>query len=128
MSTGQLVNDATASKRYADTGALLLEAVLNHPTSDRAIAAIARINYLHGRHRKHGKITEPDLPYTLSLFALEPARWVPSFEWRDLTDMELCTIGTLWKSLGEAFDIPNSAVEVARSVQRLRKETGNFNS
>ena len=100
------MNDTTASKRYADTGALLLEAVLNRPTSDRAIAAIARINYLHGRHRKHGKITESDLLYTLSLFALEPSRWVAKFEWRDLTDMELCAIGTLWKSLGEAFDIP----------------------
>lgn len=106
VATGQLVNDTSASKRYADTGALLLEAVLNRPTSDRAIAAIARINYLHDRHRKHGKITEPDLLYTLSLFALEPSSWVPRFEWRHLTDMELCAIGTLWKSLGEAFDIP----------------------
>ncbi len=100
------MNDISSSKRYADTGALLLEAVLNRPTSDRAIAAIARINYLHDRHRKYGKITEPDLLYTLSLFALEPSRWVPRFEWRNLTDMELCAIGTLWKSLGEAFDIP----------------------
>ena len=106
VATGQLANGATASKRYADTGALLLEAVLNPPTSERATTALARINYLHDRHRKSGKITEPDLLYTLSLFALEPSRWVSKYEWRDLTDMELCALGTFWKSTGDALKVP----------------------
>ena len=105
VSTSQLSNPVTSSKRYADTGALLLETVLNPPTSDRSIAAIARINYLHDRYRKSGKIAEPDMLYTLSLFALEPSRWVARYEWRRLTDMELCAIGTFWKSLGDAMMI-----------------------
>lgn len=95
----------------ADTGALLLEAVLNPPTSERSIRAIARINYLHNRHRKRGTITDNDLLYTLSLFALEPSRWVERFEWRTLTEMELCAIGTLWKSMGDALQVPYNVLD-----------------
>ena len=51
--TGQISKDGQAgTKRMADTGALLLEAVLNPPASDRAISAIARINYIHDRYRR----------------------------------------------------------------------------
>lgn len=106
VATGQLSDKDTAPKRNADTGALLLEAVLNPPTSERAITAITRINYIHRHYRKVGKIRDSDLLYTLSLFALEPARWVSRFEWRTLSDMELCAIGTFWKSLGEALEVP----------------------
>ncbi|MCJ1245350.1 hypothetical protein MMC30_002554 [Trapelia coarctata] len=115
VSTGQLSNPVTSSKRYADTGALLLETVLNPPTSDRSISAIARINYLHDRHRKSGKIKEPDMLYTLSLFALEPSRWVARYEWRQLTDMELCAIGTFWKSLGDAMMISYGKLPSSRT-------------
>lgn len=44
--------------------------------------------------------------YTLSLFALEPARWVMKYEWRSLTQLELCACGTFWKSVGDAMLIP----------------------
>ena len=44
--------------------------------------------------------------YTLSLFALEPARWVERYEWRCLTEMELCACGTYWKAMGDAMMIP----------------------
>jgi hypothetical protein len=89
----------------ADTSALLLEAVLNSPTSDRTHRAIARINYLHNIHRSRGRIRDSDLLYTLSLFALEPSRWVARYEWRELTSMELCAIGTFWHSLGKALQV-----------------------
>lgn len=52
VATGQLCNGATAPKRNADTGALLREAVLNPPTSERATIAIARINHMHRHYRK----------------------------------------------------------------------------
>ena len=108
VSTGQLANLETASKRTADTGVLLLEFALNAPDSRRTIAAIARMNYLHSRYQKAGKITDSDMLYTLSLFALEPSRWVNRYEWRNLTDMELCACGTYWKSMGDAMMIPYS--------------------
>lgn len=106
LATGQLCNGATAPKRNADTGALLLEAVLNPPTSERAATALARINHMHRHYRKVGTIKDSDLLYTLSLFALEPSRWISRFEWRKLSDLELCAIGTFWKSIGEALEVP----------------------
>ncbi|KAL8716494.1 MAG: hypothetical protein Q9225_006185 [Loekoesia sp. 1 TL-2023] len=96
----------TSSKRYADTGALLLEAVLNEPGSERSVEAIARINYLHDRWRGKGRIKDEDMLYTLSLFALEPMRWVRKYEWRELSEMEICAVGTLWKFLGESLKVP----------------------
>lgn len=114
VATGQLADLETASKRIGDTGVLLLEFALNAPTSKRATAAIARMNYIHSRYQKAGKISNDDLLYTLSLFALEPKRWVEKYEWRTLTDLELCACGTYWKSMGDAMsisykDLPSSA-------------------
>lgn len=81
VATGQISTDSRAgTKRMAETGALLLEAVLNPPASNRAIAAIARINYIHDRYRQRGRISDADMLYTLSLFALEPSRWVSRLE------------------------------------------------
>ncbi|KAL8947951.1 MAG: hypothetical protein Q9222_005820, partial [Ikaeria aurantiellina] len=97
-----------SSKRYADTGALLLEAVLNAPGSERSTAAIARINWLHDRYRKGDRsgIRDEDMLYTLSLFALEPMRWVRDLEWRELSEVEACAVGTLWRYYGEALKVP----------------------
>lgn len=59
------------------------------PTSERATSAIARMNWLHGRYQKAGKISNDDMLYTLALFLLEPERWIRLYEWRDLTEMEI---------------------------------------
>ena len=63
------------------------------------------MNYIHSQYQKAGKISNEDLLYTLSLFILEPPRWVEKYEWRSMTDMELCSIGTQWKSIGDAMGI-----------------------
>lgn len=104
-STGQFSSKITVDKRYADTGCLLKEAVLNPPGSARAIEALARVNYLHSAHRASGRITDEDMLYTLSLFVLEPARWIARYEWRALTDFERCAVATLWKSTGSALGV-----------------------
>lgn len=105
VATGQLSSPTTASKRAADTGVIITEVVLNRPDSQRTIDGIARMNYLHGRYTKAGKISNDDMLYTLSLFLLEPIRWTSKFEWRELTDLERCAMGVYWKDLGEAMDI-----------------------
>ena len=110
MATGQLASPETASRRIADTGVILLEFALNDPSSERALKAIARMNYLHAPYQKAGKITNNDLLYTLSLFALEPARWVARYEWRCLTDLELTACGTYWKSMGDAMSLDFSCL------------------
>jgi hypothetical protein len=43
--------------------------------------------------------------YTLGLFAVQPVRFINKYEWRELTDMEKCAIGTFWKSLGDGLNI-----------------------
>ncbi|MCJ1362835.1 hypothetical protein MMC16_001941 [Acarospora aff. strigata] len=110
VATGELATSETASKRTADTGVLLLEFALNKPSSDRTIQAIARMNYLHSQYQKSGKITDSDMLYTLSLFALEPTRWIDRYEWRNLTALELCASGTFWKAMGDAMKIPYDAL------------------
>ncbi|KAL8671082.1 MAG: hypothetical protein Q9168_004407 [Polycauliona sp. 1 TL-2023] len=103
-----LKNSETASKRAADTGVLLLEFGLNKPTSERAIEAIARMNFLHSHYQKSGKITNDDLLYTLSIFALEPSRWISRYEWRHMSELEMCACGTYWKNMGDAMEISYS--------------------
>ncbi|KAL3446181.1 streptococcal 67 kDa myosin-cross-reactive antigen like family-domain-containing protein [Aspergillus insuetus] len=105
LRTSQFSNPATSFKRYADTGALIGQFMAFDPTSDRAQTAIARTKFLHTGYRSSGKILESDMLYTLSLFALEPIRFIAMFEWRELSDLEQCAIGTYWKSLGDALEI-----------------------
>ncbi len=85
---------------------IITEVVLNKPSSDRTLDGIARMNYLHGIYRGAGKISDADMLYTLSLFALEPLRWTDRYEWRKLTEVERCATGTFWKDLGDAMEIP----------------------
>jgi hypothetical protein len=80
------------------------------PRSTRAQTAIARTKFLHQGYRANGKILEADMLYTLSLFAIEPIRFVKLFEWREMTEMERCAVGTYWKSLGDALDISYHAL------------------
>ncbi|PNS18193.1 hypothetical protein CAC42_7562 [Sphaceloma murrayae] len=106
VATGQLASDDTASKRAADTGVILTEVVLHHPLDKRAIDGIARMNFLHNRYRKSGKISDDDMLYTLSLFVLEPIRWTARFEWREVSEVKRCAMGVYWRWMGEAMEIP----------------------
>lgn len=82
----------------------------NSPTSARAYTSLARTRFLHAGYRASGKILEQDMLYTLALFALQPIRFIDRFEWRTLSDLERCAIGTFWKSAGDALDISYEAL------------------
>ncbi|KAJ5559229.1 hypothetical protein N7535_009457 [Penicillium sp. DV-2018c] len=110
LKTSQFSDSSTSFKRYADTGTLIGEFMAFDPRSERAQTAIARTKFLHKGYRDSGKILEADMLYTLSLFALEPIRFVKQFEWREMTEMERCAVGTYWKSLGDALDISYEAL------------------
>jgi hypothetical protein len=105
VSTVKLSDGNKISKRNADTAVLSSEVVFDAPTSDRLMQGLARLNNLHGRYRKHGQISNADMLYTLSLFALEPMRWIRTLEWRAFSEMESCASAVSWKSLGDAMDI-----------------------
>ena len=106
VKTRQLTDPATACKRYVDTEVLVAEFLGHHPQSERTIAAIARTNYLHSLYRTQKAIMDEDMLYTLSLFALEPARWIDRYEWRKLEAFERNALGTFWKAMGDAMQIP----------------------
>lgn len=78
---------------------------MHPPTSERAIEAIARMNYLHEIYQSKGLIKNDDMLYTLSVFITEPIRFINLYEWRKLNKMEICAISTFWKSLGDAMEI-----------------------
>jgi hypothetical protein len=105
VATRMFSNPENASKRYEDTTILIGEYVAHHPQAERTLKSIARMNYLHGPYIKSGKIRNEDLLYTLSVFITEPIYWINKFEWRNLTEYEVCALGTFWKSIGDAMGI-----------------------
>ena len=115
VATSQFSEPSTACKRYVDTTVLISEFVGYKPTEERTREAIARMNFIHSGYRKSGKLLDDDMLYTLSLFVTEPIRWINKYEWRKLEDMEVCAIGTFWKSVGDAMGI---------SWEKLRSGTG----
>lgn len=108
VATRELSTPENASKRYADTGILIGEFTSHHPKSERAIKALARMNYIHGQYQKAGKISNSDLLYTLSVFITEPVLFIKRYEWRELTPMEICAMSTIWKSIGDSMGISYS--------------------
>ncbi|PNS16494.1 hypothetical protein CAC42_228 [Sphaceloma murrayae] len=124
LATTQLSSPRTASKRAADTGVLLTELFLLPPDSPRVIAAFARVNYLHSSYRKAGKITNDDMLYTLSLFVLEPVRWVQRFEWRELSEVERAAMGMYWRWVGEGLGVDFAPVKEVTTTTTTTTEEG----
>ncbi|KAI3319286.1 hypothetical protein HD806DRAFT_289451 [Xylariaceae sp. AK1471] len=105
LATGNLTDPVKSLKRYEDTAAMIGEFMINPPSSERAMHAIARMNFLHSKYRQEGTITNADLLYTLSVFVTEPPRFARLYEWRAINEMEYCAYGVFWKSVGDAMGI-----------------------
>lgn len=103
--TKQFANVNLASKRTADTAVLVVDFGQNPPESEKCCAAISRMNFIHAGYQKAGLVSNEDLLYTLALLAWLPVRFIERFEWRNLTEIELCAAGVFWKSLGDAMNI-----------------------
>ena len=103
--TAQLSTIENVGKRYADTAVIIIEIYSNPPTHMRSLEAFARLNYLHGHYLKQGRISNDDMLYTLALFMNHPCEWINRYEWRPMTDLEICAVATFHKSMGEAMHI-----------------------
>lgn len=103
--TGQNIRK-TAGKRAVDTEILLREVQSKDRQSIRYMQAVARMNYLHSRYRKAGKILDADLLHTLGSAVVELFWIVDRKEWRPLSEVEKCAIGIFYKNLGEDMEIP----------------------
>ena len=51
---------------------------------ERRDIALERLNEIHGKY----PIRNEDYLYTLSLFILEPIKWINKYEWRKLDPLE----------------------------------------
>ncbi|XXG99670.1 general amino acid permease agp2 [Hypoxylon texense] len=97
-----------AGKRAVDTEILIREVQSNPGDSQRYMESIARMNYLHARYRKAGKILDEDLLHTLGSNVVEIFKIVDESEWRKLSAVEKCAVGIFHKVLGEDMLIPYS--------------------
>ncbi|EAA33961.2 hypothetical protein GE21DRAFT_2972 [Neurospora crassa] len=120
LATGQLSATKSASKRATDTEVLIGEIIINPPWEKRGLEALARMNWLHGRWQKAGRIKNGDMLYTLSMFALEPARWIGRWEWRKVSVVERCALGVVWREVGELMGI--GMEDLDRFGRRKKKE------
>ncbi|KAL1876645.1 hypothetical protein Plec18167_005052 [Paecilomyces lecythidis] len=105
VATRQL-NEKNSAKRAADTEVVLNEIHDREPGSESHLLGIARMNYLHARYRKAGKILDDDMLHTLGSAVVDIFQTVDRLEWRGLTDVEQCAIGVFHKALGDAMEIP----------------------
>ncbi|KAL5639247.1 hypothetical protein ACGC1H_006677 [Rhizoctonia solani] len=112
--TGQLGKEVNASRRYVDT-AILIQTWVHVPITGpgsgleelpkgadpRGAIAVARTNWLHSKYT----ISNDDYLYTLSLFILEPAKWVEKYEWRSFTPLERQAYFVFWSEIGRRMNI-----------------------
>jgi hypothetical protein len=92
--------------RYEDTS-LLLARVLQHGFSGDGLAALRRINQIHGRFA----ISNDDMRYVLSTFVSVPMRWLDRFGWRPLLEAERTAAHNYYRALGTHMgihDIPDT--------------------
>ncbi|KAH6625926.1 hypothetical protein C7974DRAFT_338315 [Boeremia exigua] len=95
-----------AGKRTVDTEILLRESQTQPRDSERYMRAVARMNYLHARYRRAGKILDADLLHTLGDGAGEILRVIEHEEWRALSEVEKCAVGVFHYALGRDLEIP----------------------
>ncbi len=110
-------------KRYDDTDLILSEILENGIDSDRARAAIEKMNFIHS----HFNISDEDYLYVLSTFVFEPERWIKKYGYRKLTDNELKSSFKVWQELGGLMGIKNIPATKAELEQfNIDYERKNF--
>ncbi|KAI9495128.1 hypothetical protein BDB00DRAFT_927803 [Zychaea mexicana] len=121
-STGQF--DKETLKRAEDTGLILAETLdayahieeLKRKNPDGVVSqeeieeqrrrpdiAITRLNEIHGKY----PIKNGDYVYTLSLFIIEPIKWINKHGWRKLEPLEINAIFRVWYDVGIKMNIKN---------------------
>ena len=110
-------------KRYDDTDLILSEILENGIDSERARAAIEKMNFIHS----HFNISNEDYLYVLSTFVFEPERWITKYGYRKLTENELKASFKVWQELGALMGIKNIPASKAELEQfNIDYERKNF--
>lgn len=80
FSATRQLNEKNSSKRAADTEVILNEVHDREPGSEQHLLIIARMNYLHARYRKTGKILDDDMLHTLGSAVLDIVQTIDNIE------------------------------------------------
>jgi len=114
-------------KRYDDTGLLLGAIIEEGLNSDEGMAAIRRMNQMHGSY----DISNDDMRYVLSTFVVIPQRWLADFGWRPLTDAEREATVRYYAALGKKMgirDIPDTSEGFAELLDSYEAEHFGFDA
>ena len=98
-------------RRHDDTVLLLAELIEHGLDSARGRRAMARMNAIHARY----DIPNHQYLYVLSVFVLEPIRWVERCGWRPLEPVERAATFNLWRRIGVSMglaELPSSLAEL----------------
>jgi len=109
------------SKRYDDTDIIVRLVLEHHVETPQTETGIRRLNYLHGRY----SIPNHEMVYTLSVFTLEPCRWIDKYEYRTLTPNEKQALFVYWKEVGLRMgikEIPETFAELEKFNVEYEKE------
>jgi ER-bound oxygenase mpaB/B'/Rubber oxygenase, catalytic domain len=90
-----------AQKRYDDTDIIVSELMEYGYDSPRGMAALRRMNQLHGRF----SIGNDDFLYVLSTFVFEPIRWNERFGWRRMCPAERLALFYFWREVGRRMNV-----------------------
>lgn len=107
-------------KRYDDTTLIISTIGFYGYDSPEGLAAIRRMNQLHGRYH----ISNDEFLYVLSTFVFEPIRWNARYGWRKLSQQEKLATFYFWAEVGKRMNIkaiPESYEELERFKQNYEK-------
>ncbi|CAJ2505742.1 Uu.00g131360.m01.CDS01 [Anthostomella pinea] len=96
--TRQLCDATKVGRRAEDTAVFLVELLAGDIDGARGRAALAKLNWIHGRYGD--RIKEGDYVHTLALFVLEPQRWIARYGWRPMTLLERVAQLVYWREVG----------------------------
>ena len=108
-------------KRYDDTALLLDEVSLHGLRSAEGLAAVRRINQMHGSY----DIANDDMRYVLSTFVVVPKRWMDDFGWRPFSPGEVRASVRYYLELGRLMgirDLPGTFEELERLLDDYEAE------
>jgi hypothetical protein len=97
VKTKQLSTIERIGKRLDDTGNCFMESLAGDMDGERALRALSKVNWLHARFPT---IANGEFLHTLYITGLEAVRYIDSFEWRKLTELEKVAVFVIWREIG----------------------------
>ncbi len=117
--TGEFVQ--RPQRRHDDTALLLDEMSANGLESPGGRRAVRRVNQMHGAY----DISNDDMRYVLATFVVVPVRWIESYGWRSLSDLEIDAATAYYRRLGELMairDVPETYADFAKLLDAYEAE------